>query len=111
VAPALLRSLAIGLLATTIIAASAHADDYTVAQKGKQFSVKTLSAKVGDTVVFVNDDEFAHNIYSETPGFEFDFHKQMPGEKDTLVLDKAGEFEIRCAIHPRMRMTITVQGR
>ena len=70
--------------------------------------MKTLSAQVGDTVVFVNDDRFAHNIYSETPEFEFDFRKQMPGEKDILVLDEALVFEVRCAIHPRMKMTISV---
>jgi plastocyanin len=99
------------LLAAAIAMASAIVDaaEYTVFQKGKQFSVTTLSAQVGDIVVFVNDDEFAHNIYSETPGIEFDFHKQMPGEQDTLVLGKAGVFDVRCAIHPRMKMTIVVE--
>ncbi len=99
------------LLAAAIAMAAAIVDaaEYTVSQKGRQFSVKTLSAQVGDTVVFVNDDEFAHNIYSETPGFEFDFRKQMPGEKDTLVIEKEGVFEVRCAIHPRMKLTIFVE--
>ncbi len=85
------------------------AAEYTISQKGKQFSETTLSAQVGDTVVFVNDDKFAHNIYSETAGFEFNFRKQMPGEKDVLVLDKAVVFDVQCAIHPRMKMTITVK--
>ncbi len=86
-----------------------YAAEYTISQKGKKFSVTTLSAQVGDTVVFVNDDKFAHNIYSETPGFEFNYRKQMPGEEDILVLDKAIVFEVRCAIHPRMNMTISVK--
>ena len=99
------------LLAVAITMASGivKAAEYTISQKGKQFSVTTLSAQVGDTVVFDNDDKFAHNIYSETPGFEFDFRKQMPGEKDTLVLDKAVVFDVKCAIHPRMKMTISVK--
>ena len=42
---------------------------------------------------------------SETLEFEFNFRKQMPGEKDILVLDKAIVFDVRCAIHPRMKMT------
>ncbi len=99
------------LLAAAIAMASGIADaaEYTIFQKGKQFSVKILSAQVGDTVVFVNDDRFAHNIYSETPGFEFNYRKQMPGEKDILVLDKVLVFDVRCAIHPRMKMTISVK--
>jgi len=100
-----------GLLAAAIVMASGIVDaaEYTISQKGKQFSVTTLSAQVGDTVVFNNDDIFAHNIYSDTPGIEFDFRKQMPGEKDVLVLDKAVVFDVKCAIHPRMKMTITVK--
>ncbi len=99
------------LLATAIAMTSGIADaaEYRIYQKGKQFSVTTLSAQVGDTVVFVNDDKFAHNIYSETPGFEFNYRKQMPGENDILVLDKSIDFEVRCAIHPRMKMSISVK--
>ncbi len=107
----MMHNLEAGLLAAAIAMASGvvHAAEYTITQKGKQFSVTTLSAQVGDTVVFDNDDKFAHNIYSETPGFEFNYRKQMPGEKDILVLDKAIVFEVRCAIHPRMNMTISVK--
>ncbi len=99
------------LLAAAVAIAPGIVDaaEYKIFQQGKQFSVKTLSAQIGDTVVFVNDDEFAHNIYSETPGFEFDFRKQMPGENDTLVLDKAIVFDVKCAIHPRMKVTISVK--
>ena len=65
--------------------------------------------QVGDTVKFLNDDKFAHNIYSETPGFEFNFRQQMPGEKDILVLDKTIVFDVKCAIQPRMIVTISVK--
>ena len=100
-----------GLLAAAIAMTAGIVDaaEYTISQKGKQFSVTTLSAQVGDTVVFFNDDKFAHNIYSDTPGIEFDFRKQMPGDKDILVLDKAVVFDVKCAIHPRMKMTIVVE--
>ena len=100
-----------GLLAAAIAMTAGIVDaaEYTITQKGKQFSVTTMSAQVGDTVVFVNDDKFAHNIYSETPGFEFNFRQQMPGEEDILVFDKAIVIDVRCAIHPRMKMTISVK--
>jgi len=99
------------LLAAAIAMATGivEAAEYSIFQKGKKFSVTTLSVQVGDTVVFVNDDKFAHNIYSETAGFEFNFRKQMPGEEDILVFDKAIVIDVRCAIHPRMKMTISVK--
>ncbi len=107
----MMRIVGACLLAAAIAMAAGivEAAEYTISQKGRQFSEKTLSAQVGDTVAFLNDDKYAHNIYSETPGFEFDFRKQMPGDNDILVLDKAIVIDIRCAIHPRMRMTISVK--
>ncbi len=62
-----------------------------------------------DKLVFINDDRFAHNIFSETPGHEFNIRKQMPGDRYVITLDRKGEFRVRCAIHPRMRMKITVE--
>jgi plastocyanin len=49
-----------GLLA----AGSAHAAEHVVTQKNKAFSVKKLAVKVGDTIKFVNEDSFAHNVFS-----------------------------------------------
>jgi plastocyanin len=31
-----------------------------------------LTVKTGDSVEFRNDDRAAHNVFSRTPGFEFD---------------------------------------
>jgi plastocyanin len=99
------------LLSIVIIlsAGLADADEYVMSQKNRKFHPKLLMANVGDTVVFINDDRFAHNIYSETPGYEFNIRKQLPGDRDVITLDKAGEFVLHCAIHPRMEMKIIVQ--
>ena len=70
-------------------------------QNNKRFDPDLLNAKLGDTVVFVNDDRYAHHLYTETPGFEFNVRKQMPGDKHRINLDKRSKFEVRCAIHPR----------
>jgi plastocyanin len=83
--------------------------EFTVSQKDWNFEPGLLNAKVGDTVLLVNDDRYAHNLYSETPGFEFNVRKQMPGDTHSIKLDKRGKIEIRCAIHPRMKLTINVE--
>lgn len=95
--------------AIILSAGLAGAAELTVSQNKRIFDPKLLNAKIGDTVLLVNDDIYAHNLYSETPGFEFNVRKQMPGDKHSIRLDKRGKFEIRCAIHPRMKMTVNVE--
>lgn len=105
----LVRFLCSAVLVWAIGTGSAMAGEHLVSQKSRKFTPAVLEAKVGDTVVFLNDDRFAHNIFSETPGHEFDIRKQMPGDRHTIELTKRGAFEVRCAIHPRMRMRIVVE--
>ncbi len=95
--------------AMILSAGLAGAAEFTVSQKKRTFHPKLLNAKIGDTVLLDNDDRYAHNLYSETPGVEFNVRKQMPGDKHSMRLDKRGKFEIRCVIHPRMKMTVIVE--
>jgi plastocyanin len=92
--------------AIILSAGVAFAEELTVSQKKRRFDPKQLNVKPGDTVLFVNDDRYAHNLYTDSPGFEFDVRKQMPGDKYKLKIEKRGTIEIRCVIHPRMIMTI-----
>ena len=108
----LVRICSFASVAAAIIiigAGQAAAGEYVVSQKKRKFTPAAVVAKVGDKLVFLNDDRFAHNIFSETPGHEFNIRKQMPGDRYVMTLDRKGEFRVRCAIHPRMRMKITVE--
>ena len=87
---------------------AAAAQEHTVVQKDKSFTTKTLSVKAGDKVSFRNDDAFSHNIFSLTDAMPFDLGTYGGGQAKTVTFDKPGKFEIECAIHPDMRMVITV---
>ena len=99
-------------MASIILCASAlpatAAQDHVVAQKDKAFTTKTLSIKPGDKVEFRNDDSFSHNIFSLTDAMPFDLGTYGTGQSKTVTFSKPGKFEIECAIHPDMRMVITV---
>ncbi len=86
----------------------ALAAEKTIGQKGKQFSEKEVSIKKGDTLVFVNDDNIAHNVMSRTAGNTFNLGSQMPGKSTPVTFDKPGEIQVVCAIHPGMRMLVKV---
>lgn len=81
----------------------------TVSQKGRAFAVRELRIDRGDTVRFTNDDDFPHQIHASGPGLSLDSDLQAPGESLPVPFPAAGVFEIRCGVHPKMRLTVTVQ--
>lgn len=87
----------------------AAATEFTVTQKGQQFDPRALKIKTGDEVVFVNDDAGTHNVFSESAANTFDLKAQRPGTRTRVAFPKAGHIDIRCAIHPSMRMTVDVE--
>lgn len=105
------RSVSPVVMLTAIVvsfAMPAHAADHAVAQIKKAFTVPVLKAKVGDTVTFKNDDEFAHNVFSLSETQNFDLGSYKKGETRQLTLKNAGTIEVECAIHPEMKMKIEV---
>ena len=84
------------------------ARDLRVRQVDRQFSVETLAAGIGDEVKFFNDDKVIHSILSRSPVQPFDLGSQKPGDVLRIRLAAAGEIKVECAIHPRMKMTISV---
>ena len=96
------------VVATFSFAAAAGAAEHVIGQKNKNFTVSTVEAKVGDEVLFRNDDTVFHNIFSLTAGQSFDLGAYAPGLYKKIKLDKPGTIEVECAIHPRMKMLIEV---
>jgi plastocyanin len=89
-------------------AVAALAAEQTVSQKGRAFSKAELTLKKGDTLVFVNDDNVAHNIYSTSPGNDFNLGSQTPGKSVSVTFDKSGDIDVLCAIHPLMKIKVKV---
>ncbi len=100
----------VAIAATLLFAAgTAQAETFTVTQQGKQFDIKEISLAVGDSITFTNADEYTHNIYSKSKVQKFNLGKQEPGASDAITFDNAGKVKVRCAIHPKMKLKVTVQ--
>jgi plastocyanin len=80
-----------------------------ISQKDKKFSALALTIKPGETVVFKNEDEITHNVFSITKGREFNLSAQKPGTSMEQAFATEGVSEVRCAFHPTMKLTITVK--
>ena len=95
------------LLATLVLGltAASWAAKREVRQKNKEFSHEEMVIVVGDTINFTNDDSVVHNLFSK----EFDFNvTQEPGEQTEVVFQEVGSSEVRCVIHPKMKLKLRV---
>lgn len=100
--------LAAAVLALAATAAPAWAAEHVVSQKNKAFSVKKLKLKVGESIKFVNDDSFAHNVFSLSPTKSFDTGSFGSGQAKVVNFDKPGKVEVECAVHPDMHLDVEV---
>jgi plastocyanin len=98
----------ISIVVVALLSAAAGESEQVVHQKGRAFSIETMTVARGEPIVFLNDDTVPHNIMSTTPDNAFNLGIQTPGEATPVTFDTAGIVEVICAIHPRMRLTIRV---
>lgn len=101
-------SALLSLVVLSGLSVGALAANLTIAQKGRMFSSENIAIKKGESLTFVNDDTVPHNIFSTSKGNEFNLGSQAPGVATDVTFKEAGEVQVICAIHPRMKMTVTV---
>jgi len=104
----LTRTLLSLALLGTLAATTALAGEVMIGQKGQKFSEEAVSIKAGDTIKFMNDDNISHNVMSKGPSGSKNAGLQKAGDATTITYDKAGEHEVVCGIHPKMKLHVKV---
>ena len=86
---------------------AAFADDaHTIVQQGRAFRPAEVTINRGEALTFTNNDEFIHQIY--VPDL-FDTDEKSPGQNITENFPRSGTFEVRCHIHPKMKLVVHVK--
>ena len=107
--PSILSTALLAALALAAAAASAQ-QAVSVAQKRRTFSPAAVAVEAGGSVAFVNDDgELLHHVYAQDPRFSFDIGEEAPGTQVLVRFPVRGTFQVRCEIHPRMLLQVTVR--
>jgi plastocyanin len=102
-APRWIVAIAAALMLATSVSAGAATVQITM--ENLVISPAEASAKVGDTVEWINKDIFAHTATARNG----DWDVTMPPNKTvTSVLQKAGTVEYYCRFHPNMKATLAV---
>ena len=100
--PGILKQL---VLCFILLSASANAfsEEHKVGMSGWEFNPASLTISVGDTVVWINDDDTRHKISFEDklPGgpTRDDAHKFNVGDKFHFKFIKPGEYKYTCITH------------
>ena len=99
------RIVAIVAALTLVMSVSADAATIQITMEDLVISPAEASAKVGDTIEWINKDIFAHTATARNG----DWDVMMPPNKTvTSVLNKAGTVEYYCRFHPNMKATLVV---
>jgi len=100
------RPLGLPALVLCISNVQAKADTIQVVIDRLAFSPAAITAKVGDTIEWVNKDAFAH-----TATVKDEWEVMIP-PKNTVFqkLDKQGTVNFYCRFHPNMKGNLTVKA-
>jgi plastocyanin len=86
-------------------AVPARSETIQITMENLVISPADSSAKVGDTIEWINRDVFAHTATARNG----DWDVTLPPKKSAiLVLKKAGTLDYYCRFHPNMKATLTV---
>ncbi len=83
----------------------------TIDQRNATFIPRVLPVTQGTVVQFINNDPFYHNVFSLTPGNEFNIGRRMRGEVvqkkiGERKIEGLGEVKLFCDIHTQMNAVI-----
>lgn len=99
----------LGLLAiaTAVPAAAAQPRTHTVRIDKMKFGPMPQNIRVGDRILWVNQDMFRHTATSKQAGFDVDLKASA---KAFSQVRKAGTFRVVCRFHPGMVAMLKVKA-
>ena len=98
-----------GAAVVAVTGASASGNMPTISQFNRQFRPDVLHIAVGTTVRIINDDNVTHHVYIDDPRMQFDSGEQPIGHTVDITFNQPGTFDVGCAIHPTMHLTVIVK--
>ena len=97
--------MALAVVLTGMSAVSAHAETIQVVMDKLIYIPVETSAKVGDTIEWVNKDILVHTATATNGDWNVTI---APKKTERLILRKAGTIEYFCRFHPNMKGRIAV---
>ena len=81
---------------------------FRIYTRNKAFDPESIVIPLGSTISFPNKDEILHNVFSVTPGSEFDLGLYGEGASADYKFQKTGVILINCNAHHVMQANVLV---
>jgi plastocyanin len=95
----------VALLGLFFAPTATRAEVIEIRMERVSYSPETVSARVGDTIQWVNNDIVAHTASARTGAWDV---VVAPSQKNSVVVQSNGNLEYYCKFHPNMVGHITV---
>lgn len=83
--------------------------DIVISQKNRTYAPGAVSIKTGQSIKILNDDMFLHHAFIDSDEMEFDSGSMDEGESAIVKFATPGVYNVKCAIHPKMNLEVTVK--
>ena len=83
-------------------------NERAIVTRDKSLSPTVLTGPRGSAVRFPNEDPILHNLFSVSPGNDFDLGIYGPGEAPTVRFEQTGVVNIYCNVHHDMHAHVLV---
>lgn len=100
-----LSSIAMALVFAAM-AVPARAATIEITMENLVISPAEVSAKVGDSIAWINKDIFAHTATAKNGDFDVTL---PPTTSVTFVVKKAGAVDYYCRYHPNMKAALKIE--
>ena len=82
--------------------------DRVISTQNKRFEPSVLAVTTGSEVSFPNMDRILHNVFSVSPGNDFDLGLYSAGTTRSVTFDEPGIIYVHCNVHHSMQADILV---
>lgn len=100
-----LSSIAMALVFAAMVVPT-HAATIEITMENLVISPAEVSAKVGDTIAWINKDIFAHTATAKNGDFDVTL---PPKQSATFIVKKARSVDYYCRYHPNMKATLKIE--
>lgn len=83
--------------------------EIVISQKNRTYAPGAVTIQKGESVKILNDDFFLHHAFIDSDDMEFDSGSMDEGESATIKFSTPGVYNVKCAIHPKMNLEVTVK--
>ena len=105
----LLKIIVVASIAYPVGVWAQSKSEIIISQKNRTYAPEAVTIDKGQSLKILNDDIFLHHAFIKSDKMEFDSGSMDEGESAVVKFSTPGVYNVKCAIHPKMNLEVTVK--